>query len=685
MGGSSAGSDVFFSGALLTICLLVLLLLRYYLPLRTTPMYVLVPVFLAISLPASIVLLVPIDLASTAGTDTGGNRGIWLPHRAMLVSWRITYWLTFALTWVILPLLGEYCDAGYRDPKDRFLYALRTNGRYQLITLGSGVVGAIYFIFQNGFDFETMKALVMALAYSWGLVLAIYLMGHGLVALPRSLYRNASISNRLRRLQSQAPNIHEKLTEALDKLDQYESQVVQLKLRKNGITRAFQEWIDELAESSSLPEARGSSISSTSRASTSTVPPVITERYLADLTRKLKRARHAKMRFSDSWDHLVRNAIDTQAILDSAASKRLEFQVSPFAAPAPTFYSRITVLTPYTRYLLHTHVIPLLYYVTSAVFALASVSIIWSEIVKSLDEAKLSIVGLTVVHHPESNRGKIGFAGQFIAGVWLSYMCACAFFSLTEVKIWGNRALVRRGTYLESATWYALQVAKLTVPLSFNFTTFVDPKIYKASSFYLFLGRLIDLTPLGSGFSSFFPIFVLVPVLATSFNLYGKIKNICGFGDLLEDEDDTGDGASVYGAGSWREGRALIDREIHGASGNTLGLAQRGGATSSPPNGGYRDNPPASNGTAGASRRPQARRSVVEDEEDGNFLSDFGTRVKNTFPWFDETEFRRPKWMGGRDGDEGTENSGAAATGTQRREGLARWFGGGPSEGRVRL
>jgi hypothetical protein len=99
MGGSSVGSDLFFSGALLAICLIVLILLRYYLPLRTTPAYVLVPVFLAIALPASIVLLVPIDLASTAGTDTGGNRGIWLPHRAMLVSWRITYWLTFALTW----------------------------------------------------------------------------------------------------------------------------------------------------------------------------------------------------------------------------------------------------------------------------------------------------------------------------------------------------------------------------------------------------------------------------------------------------------------------------------------------------------------------------------------------------------------------------------------------------------
>ncbi|OCK82247.1 hypothetical protein K432DRAFT_433605 [Lepidopterella palustris CBS 459.81] len=680
MGSYSVGSELFFSAALITICLFVLLLLRYYLPLRTTPAYLLIPVFLAIALPASIVLLVPIDLASSAGTDTGGSRGIWLPERLMLVSWRITYWLTFALTWIILPLLGEYLDAGYREPKDRFFYALRSNGKYQLMYLGSGILGAIYFFLQSGFHFESLKALVMALAYAWGLILAISLMGNGLVALPRSLFRYASISGRLRRLQSQAPKIHDKLMDAMDTLDQYEYQVLQLHQRKNGTARDFREWIEELADTSSIPESRAPS--TTTRASTSTIPPVITERYLADLTRKLKRARHSKMRFSDSWDRLVRSAVNTQAILDSAASKRLEFRESPFDTPTSTFLSRFTVLTPYTRYHLHAHVLPAIYYTFSAIFAIASVAIVWSEIVKSL-EPKLSLVGLTVVHHPRSDRGQIGFAGQLIAGAWLSYMCICAFFSLTEVKIWGNRALVRRGTYPESATWYSLQVAKLTVPLAYNFITFVPPNIYRNSSFYLFLGRFINLTRLGSGFSNFFPILILVPVLAGTFNLYGKVKNVCGFGDLLEDEEEGSD-VGVYGTGSWREGRALIDREIHGAAGNALGLAQRSAAPA-PSAGGYSDDPAANSTTPSTSRpRPQAERRrgpvVDEAEEEGGFFSDFADRVRNTF---DTTEFRRPKWMSG--GSEGSGGSRERTTGTDRAGRLVSWFGGRPAEGRVRL
>jgi hypothetical protein len=96
---SPVGSSIFATFALLVISLIVLLILRHYLPLRTTPAFYLVPIFFALWLPSIVIILVPIDLASSATTDDDATRGIWLPHRVILVSWRITYWLTFALTW----------------------------------------------------------------------------------------------------------------------------------------------------------------------------------------------------------------------------------------------------------------------------------------------------------------------------------------------------------------------------------------------------------------------------------------------------------------------------------------------------------------------------------------------------------------------------------------------------------
>lgn len=681
---SSIGSDVFALLALVVISLAVLLLLRYYLPLRSTPAYLLIPVFLALALPSSIILLVPIDLASAAGTDGESSRGIWLPETITLVTWRIAYWLTFALTWVILPLLGEYSDSGYRDTRSRLIYSLKTNARYQIIVLGSGIAGLVYLIYQNGFDGSTIKGLVMALAYTWGLILAIYLMGHGLVALPRRLIKNASVSGRLKGLQTQAPKIKDKLDEAMEHLEQLEGQVMQLRQRKNVVSGDLQEWIEELADTSALPESRPSTVA-VGRAAGTGVPAVVTERYVADLTRKLKRARHRKARYVDEWDRLVQSAKDTQTILDSATSQKLDF-----GREKPTDHSLLSnlrILTPSMRYHLYMHVTPALRVILGIFLAAASVAVIWSEVVKDID-SKLSLVGLTVVHDSDSSRGQIGLKRQLIAAAWLCYMCTAALYAISDVKVWGNRALVKRQTYAESACWYSLQVAKLTVPLSFNFITMMPPQIKQATTFYHFLGKLIDLSPLGEGFSRYFPILVLIPVLATLFNLYGKVKNVIGFGVL---EDDSEENSSGFGTGGWREGRALIEGELQSDS-THLGLTSRpAGAsldqdrravagTSTPPR------PQRDTGRAPLiSNNNRALNSATNEEEDTSdryFFQDFSERVRNTFESSDRPDWvknlgeglKKPKWMQ-QDSDGGS--------------GFKRWFGGGGSDrggdGRVRL
>lgn len=94
----SVGSNIFFALALCLISVLVLLLLRRFLTLRATPAFLILPIFLALVLPASVVLLVPIDLASSSRNGTG-PKAIWLPDRMVLVCWRIAYWLIFMLTW----------------------------------------------------------------------------------------------------------------------------------------------------------------------------------------------------------------------------------------------------------------------------------------------------------------------------------------------------------------------------------------------------------------------------------------------------------------------------------------------------------------------------------------------------------------------------------------------------------
>ncbi|OJD26164.1 hypothetical protein ACJ73_02457 [Blastomyces percursus] len=680
------GSGIFMIVALLVISILVLLLLRHYLPLRSTPVFLSFPVFLALALPASVVLLVPVDLtSSTKGNEP--SSGIWLPKRVMLVSWRIAYWLTFVMTWVILPLLGEYVDSGYRTLKDRILYSLRSNGRYQLIVLGSGIAGLVYVSIQNGFDFTSIKALVMALAYFWGLALAIYLMGHGLVAIPRTLIRNANPGNKLRRLQARAPRIYDRLTDSMADLEDLEFQVSQLRKRKTGVPHDLQEWIDELVDMTSIPESRLRA-SASANDSRSSVPSIITTRYLADITRRLGRARHQNARFTNSWERLVQDAADTQSIIDSSASKRLEFSLPSFRSSPNT--SR-TFTTPTVRYYIHVHILPVARLILAGFFSLASACVVWSEIVKSF-APRVSIVTLSVVHNPTKSE-PIGFLGQVTSAAWIFYMCSAAFVGISDARVWGNRALVPRNTYSESACWYAGQIAKLTVPLSYNFLTFLPQDIQKKTTFYHFLGRLINLTPLGKGFDYAFPIFILIPVCATLFNLYGRVKRWFDFG-LLEDEDENVTlNDSGFGVGGWREGRELIERELSGPG--SLGLSSQtaplvyGRTASAPSSGPTIRVPPAERSRTqrqGPTGRPTPTTRIPtvapeEDEEDENFFQSFVHRVRNTFEtastpqWFrgDNVSIQRPRWLGGQEPEGNTTT------------GLGRWFGGRPAEGQVRI
>ncbi|KAJ5042729.1 uncharacterized protein L3040_004126 [Drepanopeziza brunnea f. sp. 'multigermtubi'] len=693
---SPVGSLIFTVTALLVISLGVLLLLRHYLPLRTTPAYLLVPIFFALSLPASIILLVPIDLASSArNQDAGGSRGIWLPDRALLVGWRISYWLTFALTWFILPVLAEYADAGYRDPKGRLLYSLRANAQYQALVLGAGIIGMIYVFVSYQASLNSLKGTVMVLAYVWGLMLAIYLMGHGLVALPRRLFRNASISGRLRRIQANAAKVHEKMEDAIRLLEDCEAQVAALAQRKTGSASKFKDWIEELADNSHLPESRPHTLTRRMSEPQVNVPHVITERYLAELSRQLDRARHSRARYLDEWDGLLRDAVETQAILDSAGSKKIEIGQ---ASPDARFLERFTILTPYTRYLYLYFLLPYMRIALGVFLSMASFCIVWSEVIKSVNPL-LSIIAVTVVHHPTSERGQIGFAGQVIAACWILYMCMAALTSLTEVKVWRGRALVKRNTHGESAMWYSMQVAKLSVPLAFNFLTFLAPDIYSETVFYQFLGKLIKLTQLGERFDWLFPTFILIPVCATLFDFYGKAKRCFGYGEVIDDGDEEND--TGYGTGSWREGQDLIERELQGHS--SLGrLAQSSSDRYHVPNNPNNRVAPKvavppphrrlgqASTSASASRPsvdPQQRGAASESShEDENFFEAFGHRVKNTFDtvqtpkWLQEMGdgIKRPKWMGG----DGAGEAEPSRSGSD----LTRWFaGGGRDEGRVRL
>lgn len=597
----------------------------------------------------------------------------------------------------MLPILAEYADAGYREPKDKLMYSLRENAQFYAISLAAGVAFLTYILIWHDLSPESLKGLVMALAYCVGLILAIYLMGHGLVSIPRRLIRNASISGKLRRVQSKAPKAYEKMQDSLITLEEIEVQVSELAKRKTGTAAQYRDWIEELQDMASMPESQPGNTSHHLDAANQALPTVITEKYLADLTRKYMRARHMRSRYLDTWNRLVQEAAETQAVLDSAASRSLDFGD---ADPHAGLWDKTKILTPYSRYLWRYQVLPYAQLALGVFFALSSVCIIWSEVIK-FAFPKLSVIRLTVIHHWVGEKAEVSFSGQVISAYWICYMCAAAFISMTEVKVWRGRALVKRNTAYESALWYALQVAKLSIPLSYNFLTLLSPSIYMKTIFYRFLGSLIDYTPLGRYFDDLYPVLVLFPALATLFGFYGRVKRIFVGMDIIDDEEDNESG---YGTGSWREGRDLIARELGGSSllrrreeaFSRLSVAgENGGGRSGP----VLSIPGARVSSASPARSPvrpanntrrlgqSSRGPVLDEPEDDNLFHIFGHRVMNTFDTMETPKWmqdigqgiKKPKWMGG---DEGETPQRPDAGGERNNSDFRRWFGG---DGNIRL
>jgi len=638
-------------------------------------------VFLSLSLPLSIILLVPIDLASHPASVNKDRNAIWLPQRVLIVSWRISYWLTFLLTWFLLPLIGEYTDSGYRDQRHKLLDSLRSNARYQLIVLGFSSIGAIYFILDNGFHFESLKALVMALAYTWGLILAIYLMGHGLVSIPRRLLHDASTSRQLKRLYIKAPRIHDKLLESGEEMTQIKEQIQGLTTKRAGLRNDLKEWLDEI--SLEIPHLTFNERTTIiSRQTTREIPAVITERYMASTARNIQRSCHKHARFVDEWTKLIENAKRLQLIINSKSSKRLVFSTAK-SWPITNLHS------PYTRYITQIYIIPISRLILAFLLSIVSIVIIASEVLHTISP-KISLVRLSIVSSDPS--ATVSLTAQALIASYLIYMLTCTFYSLTELKIWGNRALVPRQTYPESACWYSLQVAKLTVPLSFNFITMLSTDLYKNTAFYGFLGKLIDLTPLGQGFSRYFPAFILVPVIMTLCGVYGKVKNKFG-GDVMwdvmadenEEEERELQGTGLLGLNNGREslaereGKILIDRALNEMDSTTtddaahvVGLSEQRRrnfddeitpSSASRPVYSFRDSSRTRTDLSSSinnrysdsvqqTNHQQDQRGEEEDQ-DGNFFRDFGERVKNTFDTAERPEwiqnigqvFSKSKWM----------------------------------------
>lgn len=188
-----------------TLVYVAYLIHQYSLP--QVPVAVKILVYLTWLASFSIVVLLPYDVYQSKNTI-----------QSMQGIWRAIYFSILILTWLILPIAQEYETAGEFTVKDKLKRAVINNLIIYGIFALLGVLFLLYLLLKDQLDFETLIPLAMAASNAFGMFLVVIFLSHGLVAVPRALWREKKLEIKLKQRQFNAVGLADKKTKVLQEL-----------------------------------------------------------------------------------------------------------------------------------------------------------------------------------------------------------------------------------------------------------------------------------------------------------------------------------------------------------------------------------------------------------------------------------------------------------------------------------
>ena len=104
--------------------------------------------------------------------------------------WRVVYWSSQFLTWLILPVMQSFTQAGEFTFSGKLKSALWDNMIYYTSYLLIALILFIYIFMKPDLhlDWERTKAIAASASNTWGLFVLVLMLGYGLVEVPRNFW-----------------------------------------------------------------------------------------------------------------------------------------------------------------------------------------------------------------------------------------------------------------------------------------------------------------------------------------------------------------------------------------------------------------------------------------------------------------------------------------------------------------
>jgi len=184
-------------------------------------------VILSFTLGFAGVALLPVDLTMTTVYDdsnstSNSDSSSSVKPNATYGPWLLTYWSTFVLAWLVLPICRESLLSGEFTLRTQLAAGCRAMMKGMVLLLVVGVCSLIAMAIKLHQGFGGVVPVLMAMGNTYGLLLVSLLLGYGLVSVPTQLWRQSNPQVELQRIQIMAASADEHLFESVWELQDVE-------------------------------------------------------------------------------------------------------------------------------------------------------------------------------------------------------------------------------------------------------------------------------------------------------------------------------------------------------------------------------------------------------------------------------------------------------------------------------
>lgn len=482
----------------------------------------------------------------------------YIPDGILPVFWRVVYWTSQFLTWLLIPFMQSYARSGGFSISGKVKTALIENaiyyGTYLLIFCSLLIYVAVSPKFN--LTWTQLQVIGITAANTWGLFLLVLLLGYGLVEIPRSHWNASCQGQLLAKTYFKAAKL---MTEKADAEENLEDVMDDVKNSSEAIkyNHPLRKCIDTVLKKcpTEYQEKMGRNMDDYEDFDENR-NPCPSKKSLVKLHKQVIYAVQRHNRTQVQWQMLLEEAFHLEDVAKNETSAARQF-VHSFPSSEPPGWLTRCLYTPTVEWYWECLLRRWFYRVLAVALVLMSAAVVWSECTFFSTHPILSLFAIFIqLAEKEYNYFYIEMACFFT----IFYLCYCVYSTVFRIRVFNYYYLApHHQTDAYSLQFSGMLFCRLTPPLCLNFLGLIhmDSTISgqqrEQTAYNTIMGSMKVLPIISKGFYIYYPMLILLLCIATYYSLGTRCLNMLGFHQFMGESDMTTDLVD--------EGKELIRRE----------------------------------------------------------------------------------------------------------------------------